>query len=704
MTQFLCEQCEETFPLLEVVAQHGIFFLFGKDDGYYGLVCPDCLHTNLKSANKESLESLKNWIFEEAGKLEGTDYTRLQYNSFPYHTDYLPEISETLIDKQTKTFSGNTGTVTEGEISGLYEDQSKRSRGYCSYHFKDLAIGPSIAVYWFNKEKIKELVKIENRTRLKVFPRYVFHDLLNAAIQNFCWKHHTGSNSIAQLDLSAYPEFELPNKQFSQSIVKNSEFLVILKHMPPDPNGLSISESERATGDSHRFMHMWDKISDGYDRNEIQKILSYYANKFIYQIYRSACRTDFSASDVSDVRNKYLRDLAAKFLNREDQSDEFSELRGALLEFDPSLEDKAFAGLTAHQSRDKGLDIDDKWSSEKDSFEPVSEQEIIPDHQKILEKMRQFERRFSSLKKILTQNDDLMELKYRVAEIAKLDTDVLILGETGTGKELFAKAIHQASSREGNFVPVNCGGIPKDLFESELFGHKKGAYSGAFQDTVGAFEYANKGTLFLDEIGEMPLDLQAKILRAVEYRVINRIGNVKPIYLDIKIVFATNRDLKRDVGEGKFRKDLFFRIFSPGFRIIPLRERIEDIPLLVEHFIALFNEKFGKKVESVSPSLNSRFRNYVWEGNVRELMKVIEMGIINSMGATITEKEIPYFNDLCDTRQDINRDPDIPPATKISDDEINFWMKKLNQNKSQVARRLGVSYRTILRRTKNIYH
>ena len=170
------------------------------------------------------------------------------------------------------------------------------------------------------------------------------------------------------------------------------------------------------------------------------------------------------------------------------------------------------------------------------------------------------------------------------------------------------------------------------------------------------------------------------------------------------IIVATNRDLKKEVDERNFRKDLFFRIFSPSFRIIPLRERIEDIPLLVDHFLTQFNKKFQKQVESISPSLIAIFRNYVWDGNVRELMKVIEMGVINSMCSVITEKEVPYLMDGDGLQQDNEKEPDIPPATKVTDDEIKIWMKKLNYNKSQVARRLGVSYRTILRRTKNIYH
>ena len=702
VSRFLCDQCEEEFPLLEVVAQHGIFFLIGNHDGYYGLVCPDCLHTNLKSASKDSLDSVKKWISEKAGQFEGTGYNRLQYNSFPYHIDYLPEVSGNLIHKQIKVLSGTTATFTEGELDGSSGSELKVSRGYCSYGFGDPVVGPATAVYWFNEKKIRELVRIENKTRLKVFPRYVFHDFLSVAVQAFCWRYNAESNPISKLELSAYPEVGLQDAPNGDSVEKISEFLVLLKHTPLDQGDLSLPGSEEARDTSTKVMEVLDRLLDRYDRKEIKNTLTYYADKFIHQVYKSACRADFSASDVSDLRNKCIRDIAGRFSTTKGSSDVFSSVGQALVKFDPSLEDKAFVGLTAHERRKKVAHIDDNQSSDSDSVGPISEREIIADHRQILENVRSLEKRFSSLKKIVTKNPDLMELKYKIAEVAKFNTDVLILGETGTGKELFAHAIHQMSGREGNFAPINCSAIPKELFETELFGHKKGAFSGAFFDKKGAFEYANQGTLFLDEIGEMPLEMQAKVLRAVEYRTINLLGNMTPIQLDLRIVFATNRDLKREVDEGRFRKDLFFRIFSPSFRIIPLRERIEDIPLLVEHFLGVCSEKFQKPVESVSPTLVTMFKRYAWDGNVRELMKVIEMGVINARGPVISEKEVSYFTQDMLNAQEV-KDDDLPPASKVTDEDIKYWMEKLNHNKSQVARRLGVTYRTILRRTKLIY-
>jgi transcriptional regulator with PAS, ATPase and Fis domain len=700
ISRFLCDQCDEEFPLLEVVAQHGIFFLIGKEDGYYGLVCPDCLHTTLKSANKGSLESIRKSIFEEAGKSEGAEYTRLQYNSFPYHMDYLPEVSTALIHKQIKVLSGTVGTFTESDFGGT---GSTGSRGYCSYGFGDLVVGPSAAVYWFNEKRIRDLVKIENKTRLKVFPRYVFHDSLSVAVQTFCWKYNTESNPVSELELSAYPEFESRDAQYGDSVERDSEFLVLLKHAPLVQDARSITGGKEARDNPKKVMGLWDKLLDGYDGKEIQRTLSYHADQFIHQVYKSACRTDFSTSDISDIRNKCIRDISARFSTAKGTSDMLSAVGGALLEYDPSLEEKSFIGLATHQKSRKSIPTDDKGLPGNRSFAAASEREAIPGQGEILDKVKNLEKSFSSLRKIVTRNTDLMELKYKISEVAKFNTDVLILGETGTGKELFAHAIHQLSGRPGKFAAVNCSAIPKDLFESELFGHRKGAFSGAYLDKQGAFEYANQGTLFLDEIGEMPLEMQAKVLRAVEYRTINRVGSMDAIHLDLRIIFATNRDLKKEADEGRFRKDLFFRIFSPSFRIIPLRERIEDIPLLVEHFLDICNEKFEKNVESVSPDLMGIFKKYTWDGNVRELMKVIEMGVINSAGSQISEKEISYFSDLKISEQGEPADRELPPASKITDEDIKYWMEKLNFNKSQVARRLGVSYRTILRRSKAIY-
>lgn len=311
----------------------------------------------------------------------------------------------------------------------------------------------------------------------------------------------------------------------------------------------------------------------------------------------------------------------------------------------------------------------------------------------INEALYAIEEKFSSLKQILTRNAGMMEIKHRLSEIAGFDTDVLLIGQTGTGKELFARAIHQISGRTGVFVPINCSSIPNDLFEKELFGSVKGAFTGAVSDHDGAFLLAQNGTLFLDEFGELPLDMQPKILRAIENREIRLLGSENMIHVDVKIVFATNRDLDQAVEKGSFRRDLYFRIKSPVFHLPPLSERIEDIPLLADYFREIFNEKYNKAVTELSPELLSELKKKPWDGNVRELMKAMEMIILNTKGSVAYAPDAPPAPPL-------ERNNDY--SSRITDEEIRYWMKKMNNNKSQVARKLGVSYRTILRRSKKL--
>jgi len=320
--------------------------------------------------------------------------------------------------------------------------------------------------------------------------------------------------------------------------------------------------------------------------------------------------------------------------------------------------------------------------------------------EEIKEKLGELEEKYPALKQIVTQDIRMMDLKCQLAETAGYDTDALIIGETGTGKELFARAFHEATGRKGSFVPVNCGAIPKDLFESELFGHVKGAFTGAVNDKAGAFLQADGGTLFLDELGEMPLDLQSKMLRAIEYREIRPVGSEEIHEVDVRIVFATNRNLQQEVEEKTFRKDLYFRINSPCFHIPPLRERHDDIPILAYMFMMIFSERFNKTIDKMTSECISRLKNHRWEGNVRELMKVMEMMIMTADGPILKEKDLP---ESFQTEVQIAVGSDIlADGSKISDDEIRYWMDKLEGNKSQVAKELKVSRKTIQRRCKEI--
>ena len=247
---------------------------------------------------------------------------------------------------------------------------------------------------------------------------------------------------------------------------------------------------------------------------------------------------------------------------------------------------------------------------------------------------------------IVGESDTLKHVLYRVEQVAPQDTTVLLEGETGTGKELFARAIHQRSERNKKpMVTVNCASLPASLIESELFGHEKGAFTGALQKQIGRFELADGGTLFLDEVGEIPIELQVKLLRVLQEGEFERIGSSKTIKVDVRVIAATNRNLEKEISKGRFRMDLFYRLNVFPITVIPLRQRISDIPLLVEHFVNRFNSKLGKNITHIPKKIIEQLKVYTWPGNVRELENIIERAMIvsNSSVLSVEKLELPIY-------------------------------------------------------------
>jgi len=238
-----------------------------------------------------------------------------------------------------------------------------------------------------------------------------------------------------------------------------------------------------------------------------------------------------------------------------------------------------------------------------------------------------------NFEEIITQSNILKRVLRSIEQVAATDTTVLILGETGTGKELLARAVHNLSNRRDRpLVKVNCAALPANLIESELFGHEKGAFTGALSCKIGRFELADGGTIFLDEIGDLPLELQAKLLRVLQEGEFERLGNPKSLKVDVRVIAATNRDLEQAIENGDFRRDLYYRLNVFPIESPPLRHRKEDIPMLVKHFMEKFNAKTGKKVEVVPHSVMETLLAYDWLGNVRELENIILRAIIISPG------------------------------------------------------------------------
>jgi formate hydrogenlyase transcriptional activator len=237
---------------------------------------------------------------------------------------------------------------------------------------------------------------------------------------------------------------------------------------------------------------------------------------------------------------------------------------------------------------------------------------------------------------IIGRSPALRALLEQLGLVAATDTSVLIVGETGTGKELVARAVHGRSARrERPLVKVNCATLPAGLVESELFGHERGAFTGATDRRVGRFEIADGGTIFLDEVGELPPETQAKLLRVLQEREFERVGGTKTIAVDVRVIAATNRDLQRAIAEGRFRQDLFFRLSVFPLVVPSLRERADDVTLLAEYFVARFGARLGRRYEPLSPDTVARLRRYAWPGNVRELQNVVERAVILSPGPVL---------------------------------------------------------------------
>ncbi|HYA48387.1 MAG TPA: sigma-54 dependent transcriptional regulator [Burkholderiales bacterium] len=298
-------------------------------------------------------------------------------------------------------------------------------------------------------------------------------------------------------------------------------------------------------------------------------------------------------------------------------------------------------------------------------------------------------------------------------KISGVDGTVLISGESGTGKELVARAIHFASPRrDGPFVVVNCGAIPRDLIESEFFGHVKGAFTDARTEKTGKFELAHRGTIFLDEVGELSQDAQVKLLRALGEREITRVGGTKTIPVDVRVIAATNKDLEKEVGLGAFREDLYFRLAVLSIGLPPLRERAEDIPLLAEHFVRKFTAELAKDIKGITPAALGRLAAYVWPGNVRELENLIYEALVMSEGGWIDEGNLPsrlrasgQARDAGGEGADAAADTGRPPqalreavhgvSEKAEKDLILDALRQTGGNRTQAARILGISRKTL---------
>ena len=302
---------------------------------------------------------------------------------------------------------------------------------------------------------------------------------------------------------------------------------------------------------------------------------------------------------------------------------------------------------------------------------------------------------------IIGKSPKMLSLLETTSKAASSDATVLITGESGTGKEMIAGAIHFNSPRKDHpFIKLNCAAISEGLLESELFGHEKGAFTGAIRRREGRFRQAHQGSLFLDEISEMSFAMQAKLLRVIQEREFSRVGGEEVIFVDVRLIAATNKDLLSEVKKGNFREDLYYRLNVITLKVPPLRERKEDIPMLAEHFLKMFTQKNNKEIKGFTPQAMDRIIRYAWPGNVREIMNTIESAVVLSNSAYLTDQDMPIISsemELIDHDREITAELPLDEVEKVT---ILKILQACGGNKSEAARRLGITRATLHKKLK----
>jgi transcriptional regulator with PAS, ATPase and Fis domain len=712
-TFFECSQCGAKFDhysFSQIAETYGLILLRRAKDGLFGSMCPNCKKISLRRENKELIKSevlpllLNDFVFDES--------TFLYYDSFPYElaqpTLKIP--APTFL--KTKALFPDERSLDEAGV-GHSDDQA-----YCSYGAGDEAMGPAMTVYWFKEDDISDLIRIENESGTRIFPRYApYYDRLCVAMVNYCYEQRLELDLVASQFIENIEPFLVNLKNevnpWQKSIGENYELLKILSTSHRDPqdalleytgkNSIPVPETlfreyeERYkregeaglakileewaeepetpevkvdTRDHQRppspedwpsYERMSEIIWSRFHDPHVQDLLSRMSTKLINKYIESAARTDFNRELAWKLKDEYLQDLYKAVISP-----------AAATLFTQELDEEEFKAVREAEARFPGA-------------------------------------------KITSKDSRINEIKIRLSKIARIEKrglSILILGESGTGKELFAKAFHEATARKGKLVTFDCGARSETLFESELFGHVKGAYTGAMRDKKGAFELADGGSIFLDEIGNLPLHLQARMLRVLQEQEVQRLGADHPKKLDVKIVLATNKDLAKMVEEGRFMPDLYERFKGTRFVIPPLRERKGDIPLLVEHFIKKHDVRRIKDPSlapiRLTPKCIELLIKYEWRGgNARELENVISDIMLDRYDSRrdITPADLPP--EIAQTKgggeKQFQPIKNLPGNQKITDEQIADAMKRLN-NQSQAARELGVSIKTIQRRWKSIAH
>ncbi|MGE4572730.1 MAG: sigma 54-interacting transcriptional regulator, partial [Candidatus Izemoplasmatales bacterium] len=687
--KFKCEHCQEEHSFEQFqhsIVLTGLIVLVSPSGGYLGILCQEC---NKVTVNNFSLDQVFE-IWEELNDNTSKVHIRannaivtdpeqvlspktLSYNSYSNYSYknrnfiYTDDITINSGDSDLVNHLNLQEIITQIKLQPTFFSQVffDGDEIYCSYYPKSKIDDDKILIYALKKNKINEIVELENQRKKKIFPRYYYPNKLQQKANKYCLKIHDISifkhlwKNLEPLyikeknDLLEKTEFLNLIEEGGRfyDIIKDNKYRIIFPLETKAPKSKTVHkksegitppekkikrvlykiESESLTVNDLTLAGILDGIKDRESyfediepaefiftagsfqtmwkdllriiwqqitKEEMQMLLQKKGKDFRLDYSDEACKTNFSFISIVELLNRYVQEL-----------------------------NKQIKGTGEKKGREKW--IDRKTSSN------------------FSELIKSYNEKYPSLGRIISNDHFVNQIKQNIVDVySRNNLTVIIFGETGTGKELIARAIHDVGFHEKHFsdslITVNCGALSKDLLESELFGHVKGAFSGAINDKVGKIEAADKGVLFLDEIGELDINHQAKLLRALEYKTITRVGDNKEKKINFKLVCATNRDLEKEVDSGKFRQDLYFRINSFPIKLPPLRKRnLEDIELLSDYFLKTHNKEYNDNKQLNATSIKN-LTSHNWLGNIRELKSVIERSAFLSKNNVI---EIDPFPD-----------------------------------------------------------
>lgn len=677
---FKCNKCGKVINSQDItisILQFGFVYLSKGEDSWFGFNCPACdsLWLNIRKYQNKDIAPFIKKLCKTIHSYSG----RIVYNSFPYSFKSLQHIPS----YRSKFMSQIASDVGEFNTSSIETENIAPpdvfQRFYSSYEDGFSTLGPAALILYDVDEEIEQLAVYESETGERAFPRYIVYDPLYTNIQNFCWGYRLLIEFIESLN-TPLPITKIMSSKAKQSLSKTFDFMHVLDmchfqelrtylgtnaQFVTAHTGFSklirdFTSNENLLGADHqRFSEtIWSNFTKDY----VQSLLDKLAEKFIDEYISLSKRVKFTYADAWNLKETYLKDLSNAIPSRKQREE---------------------------------LKI------------------IVKEDEK--KRVQEADKKFPGVK-IISDNSRINKLKIDISRIEKVTTDqltILLLGEEGTGKDLFAQALHEASGRTGKFIKFDCGAVTESLFASELFGHVKGAFTGADKNRIGALEAAENGTLFIDEVGNLPMPLQSKFLRVLQNWEFQPVGTKTVLPVNAMVIFATNKDLDDLVAKGEFMSDLYSRMSNAlNYRIPSLKERKEDIPLLIDHFIDTYDESrlkdrsLGKL--TITPECIKRLSEYHWPGNIRQLggtiRGIVLRRIMKENRSAIDLSDLPPLGE--DNKHSQSEGPkkpaNLPGNTKVTDDQVRAAMQECKGNKTHTAKKLGVTQNTIWRRCKNI--